>query len=192
MVKSNAKKLIGNFKSFWYQNYGVIIPVAVILCLITIKVRYKFNLTLICKNNLFSDMLTALITCMSIIISIFGFLIPSLISAKNDKMVKYFIENADMNLFVRKIKSVIFSGLTGILLSVLLYLNADFNIFVLQILLYLWIGIILNFACNSYRFISLIISLLLTEKEAFKGKKCANEFSEEEDEALNAKIQSFD
>ena len=51
-----------------------------------------FKMSEICGDDSFSDMLGSIITSMSIIISIFGFLMPSLISAKNDKMVKYFIE----------------------------------------------------------------------------------------------------
>ncbi len=188
MGVKNAKSI----KSLWLKYYGLFIPIGFVLTLLIFHILKKISITIICANDLFSDMLTALITCMSIIISIFGFLIPSLISAKNDKMVKYFIENADMNVFVKKIKSVIFSGLSGILLSVLLYLNANFSVLFLQILLFLWIGIIINFACNSYRFISIIISLLLTEKEDSEEKRCANKISEEDEEELNAKIQSFD
>ena len=191
MVNKNAE-LKEKVISFWYKKYGLIIPSVIVLVLMILNVSQIFKIVLICQNPLFSDMLTALITCMSIIISIFGFLIPSLISAKNDKMVKYFIENADMNVFVNKIRSLILSGLTGILLSVLLYLNASFNNFFLLLVLFLWIGVVLNFACNAYRFISIIIALLLTEKRDLGEKKCANEISKEKEEELNTKIQSLD
>ena len=96
----------GDFHAFWYSHYALIIPMTIISILLFAEVKQKIQILQICKNSLFSDMLTALITCMSIIISIFGFLIPSLISAKNDTMVKYFIENANMDVFVGKIKSV--------------------------------------------------------------------------------------
>ena len=99
-------------KEYWQKVYSIFIPILFILIILILEYSKKFSLILICDNDRFTDMLTALITCMSIIISIFGFLIPSLISAKNDKMVKYFIENANMEVFVGKIKSIIDLGLT--------------------------------------------------------------------------------
>ena len=106
-------------------------------------------------------------------------------------MVKYFIENANMDVFVGKIKSVVLSGLSGILLSVLLYLSEDFGQEVLKIVIFLWIGIIFNFACNSYRFISIIISLLLSEKKKVNEKVCANEISEESVKEINENLPRF-
>ena len=181
----------GDFHAFWYSHYALIIPMTIISILLFAEVKQKIQILQICKNSLFSDMLTALITCMSIIISIFGFLITSLISAKNDTMVKYFIENANMDVFVGKIKSVVLSGLSGILLSVLLYLSEDFGQEVLKIVIFLWIGIIFNFACNSYRFISIIISLLLSEKKKVNEKVCANEISEESVKEINENLPRF-
>lgn len=182
------KKILGNKSITLQDTYSVSIPLLLIVGLLIADSKQKIDIMLICKNGLFSDMLTALITSMSIIISIFGFLIPSLISAKNDTMVKYFIENADMSVFVGKIKNVVLSGLTGILLSVLLYLNEDLGNRFLKILILVWIGVIFNFAINSYRFISIIISLLLTEKEDCDVKACANEVTEERKNEINSKI----
>lgn len=176
-------------KEYWQKVYSIFIPILFILIILILEYSKKFSLILICDNDRFTDMLTALITCMSIIISIFGFLIPSLISAKNDKMVKYFIENANMEVFVGKIKSIIVLGLTGILLTILLYLEKSFYTTFVEILLLIWIGIVISFACNSYRFISIIVSLLLTEKQdSDKGKKCINDMSKDRVEELNKKI----
>ncbi len=49
----------------------------------------------------------------------------------------------------------------------------------------------LNFVCNSYRFISIIISLLLLEKKEKLGKECINSFSNEKIQKLNDKLNEF-
>ena len=176
---------------FWRKSYSWIIPCLAVVAKVYINHKYDFKITEICGNESFSDMLAAIITSMSIIISIFGFLIPSLISAKNDKMVKYFIENADMDEFIKKVKSVIRSGIIGILFSIILYVNENLLPFVRTILLYSWIAVDINFVCSSYRFISIIISLLLKEKKNINSNKCPNVISDERAELLKSRIQKF-
>ena len=166
-----------NIVHIWDQNYSTLVPCFSIIFLAMINYIHQFNIIDICKNSSFDDMLTAIITSMSIVISIFGFLLPSLISAKEEKMVKYFLENADMRFFVKKIKGVIKSGIIGILLSIILYLYNDLLSQVLKVLLYIWIGVGLNFVCNSYRFISIIISL--------------NTMSNDKVQELNSKLNKF-
>ena len=175
-------------KTLWNEYYSVLIPAGLVAGLFLADKGQMIDIMLICESGLFGEMLASVITFMSIIISIFGFLIPSLISAKNDVMVKYFIEHANMPVFVGKIKSVVLSGLLGIFLSVLLYLHNNLGSIFLKVLLFSWIGVALNFACNSYRFISIIISLLLMEKKDDGEKKCANTASEEKIKNINSKI----
>ncbi len=184
----DKEKLVDN----WYRWYSTIIPCFAVVLLFVLEYKKIISMKLIGDNELFSDMLTGLLTCISIIISIFGFLIPSLISAKNDRVVKYFIENADMSLFVGKIKSVIKSGLVGILLTLLLYLYKEYYSWLLTGLLYLWVWVVFNFACNAYRFISIIIGLLLATKKENPQKECANEMNCKEVDALNDLIPSID
>lgn len=173
----------------WQKAYSIIIPIIFIAIILILEAARKFSLIRICDDDRFTDMLTALITCMSIIISIFGFLIPSLISAKNDAMVKYFIENADMKVFVKKLKNIIILGLVGIFLTILLYLYKSFYEIFVHVLMLIWIGIVTSFACNAYRFISLIIELLLTEKHKIDSqKRSINALPENRVEKLNDKL----
>ncbi len=175
----------------WKKSYAWLIPCILLLVVLITNCITKFRMSEICGDESFSDMLGSIITSMSIIISIFGFLMPSLISAKNDKMVKYFIENADMNEFTKKIKAVIRSGMVGIALSIVLYVNKKIFPIVQSILLYSLLVIGTNFACSSYRFISIIISLLLKEKRDLSDKKCLNEMPEEKIQQLDSKIEHF-
>jgi len=175
----------------WNKLYTWLIPFFVVIILMILNHLSDFSMVLICEDDNFADMLSAIITSMSIIISIFGFLMPSLVSVKNEKMVKYFIENADMDDFVAKIKSVIRSGMIGILLSIVLYVNAYLILPVRTFLLYAWIGINANFVCCSYRFIGIIISLLLKEKKDIRDMNCPNEMTKEEANTLNSKLRKI-
>lgn len=185
----NVRELRSQIVEGWQKAYSIIIPITFIALILILEAARKFSLIKICDDDRFTDMLTALITCMSIIISIFGFLIPSLISAKNDAMVKYFIENADMQVFVKKLKNIIILGLVGIFLTILLYLYKSFYEIFVQILMLIWIGTVTSFACNAYRFISIIIELLLTEKHKIdREKKSANVLPKDRVEKLNDKL----
>lgn len=188
------KRLIAIYEyimDFWRKSYSWFIPCFVTIVVIFVNHKYDFEILEICGNESFSDMLGAIITSISIMISIFGFLIPSLISAKNDKMVKYFIENADMDEFVRKVKAVIRSGIVAILFSLILYINESLLPKILTVLLYSWLIVGINFVCSSYRFISIIISLLLKEKREINSISCPNLMSEEREESLKNSLQKF-
>ena len=83
----------------WYSNYQWIIPM-IVTALIT-GGAYGLSVKP-WSGEAYSDMLTALITVQSIIISVFGILIPSLVSVKDEKgLVDYFYENADVEDFVK-------------------------------------------------------------------------------------------
>ena len=175
---------------FWEKTYSLLIPILSIITIALINCWQDFHITSLCGNAQFGNMLTALISSISIVISVFGFLIPSLVSAKNEKMVKYFMENANMNLFVKKVSGIVRSGLIGIGLSMLLFLNENLLQPVLTAIIYIWIGVILNFACNSYRFIGIIIALLMVENKD-KQKRRINPLSNERVGRLNSKLKKF-
>ena len=188
------KRLFSTLKSvtaLWHKTYLYLIPILSLVGVMGVNHITGFKMSEICGDDSFSDMLGSIITSMSIIISIFGFLMPSLISAKNDKMVKYFIENADMNEFIKKIKAVIRSRMIGILLSIVLYVNKNLFPILQSLLLYVLLAIGLNFACSAYRFISIIISLLLKEKKDLNAEQCPNEMSKEQVTLLNEKIEKI-
>lgn len=60
-----------------------------------------------------------------------------------------------------------------------------------SVLLYIWIGTGVNFTCSSYRFIGIIISLLLKEKKDINSGQCPNEMPKERVDLLNKKIKRF-
>lgn len=176
-----------NIIQMWRNIYSVIIPFIVIIAILLIDKCTKFNLIDICRNGNFNDMLQSLITFLSIVIGIFGFLIPALVSVKNDQFVQYFFDKADVDNFVNQIKLLVFTGLFSILLSVILFMFQNINAAVLIIFMYIWIGIIAFFICSAYRFISIILKLLCGTKNE-GGKNCENIMNDDEVKKLNDKL----
>lgn len=190
-MKKACSGIKEDFANTWNKTYTWLIPCITVLSVMGSNYLFDYKISDLCLDENFSDLLSAIITSMSIIISIFGFLMPSLVSAKSDKMVKYFIENADMEEFVKKVKSVIRSGMLGILLSIVLYMNENLFPHVRTFILYVWLGINVNFLCSSYRFIGIIISLLLNEKKDIDDAECPNAMPPEAVSNLKSKLKKL-
>ena len=139
----------------------------------------------------FGSMLEALVTFMSIILSVFGFLIPSFLSSKGDSdALKYFTKYADMKLFAAKLKNIVAVGLIDIFMTCILLLTDIVPPAALNILLVIWLWLLFFFMCSSYRFISLMISLLLAEKKNFV-QKAGNNVSEDIKRKLHQSINDI-
>lgn len=178
----------------WKQIYSYIIPsiltIAYIVYLVEIY-RYKKSFPLIQDSTNFDSMLEALVTFMSIILSVFGFLIPSFLSSKGESnAIKYFLTYADMKIFSAKLKNVVAIGLIDTFFTCVLFLKDIFSDIVTNIVIGIWLWFLFFFMCNSYRFISIMINLLIVEKEEFT-QKAANNVTEEEREQLNSTIRKI-
>lgn len=181
-------------KHIWSRVYSYTIPfllVAVYWVYLFTKFRYKQALPLIQDSIYFENMLESLITFMSIILGVFGFLIPSFLSSKGEsKTIKYFIKYADMKVFTVRLKNIVAIGLIDTFFTCILFLKDIFSSIVANIIICIWLWFLLFFMCNSYRFISLMINLLLAEKEEIV-QKAANEVSPEEKANLDNAIRKF-
>lgn len=178
----------------WKEIYSYIIPTLLtILYLIYILLIYKEKISgkLIQESKYFHDMLEILVTFMSIILSVFGFLIPSFLSSKGESdTINYFLEYADMKLFAAKLKNVVAVGLVNIFVTSILLLTDIIPNNVINIVILFWLWMMFFFMCSSYRFISLMISLLMTQKKKIV-QKTANKISDEEKEDLHKNIRSI-
>lgn len=183
--------MLEKIKYTWKKIYAHVLPTLfTIAYLIYLFCIYKgwINCKAIQDSKQFKDMLETLVTFMSIILSVFGFLIPSFLSSKGDSAaVKYFIKYADMKLFAAKLKNIVAVGLTDIFITCILLLTDIVPQIILNILLIIWLWLLFFFMCSSYRFISLMISLLLTEKKNFV-QKAGNNVSEEVKRKLHQDI----
>lgn len=177
------------FVQFWYSNYQWIIPMLFTTLIVWSAYKLKVKPWL---GEAYSDMLTALITVQSIIISVFGILIPSLVSIKDESgLIKYFFENADIEDFVKRMKKTILSGISDIFLICILYAYD-----VLPIKIYVAIGVLclfvlLYFYCGSYRYVSILLKLLIVKKKEYKGKEFKKKLTDQEIEKLNQKLNKI-
>lgn len=178
----------------WKQWCPYIISIALTMAYIIYMIviyHYKKKLPVIQDSSNFNGMLEALVTFMSIILSVFGFLIPSFLSSKSESSaIKYFLSYADMKMFSAKLKNIVAIGLTDIFFTCILFLKDIFSHVLTNIIVCIWLWFLFFFMCNSYRFISIMINLLIAEKEEFV-QKAANNVTEEEMEKLNNTIRKI-
>lgn len=161
----------------WHFVASAILEVAVISFFCRFKIRFW-------EAQYYNDMLTAIITFISIIISIFGILIPTVFTS-NSEMINYFKENADISYFVNSIKNIIVSGIgsVGFICSMYLYDKLPMKAF--KIFCVLGLFCLLVFLLGSYRYLSIMLRLLVEEKKVTKEKKYKKQSSEQDIKELN-------
>lgn len=178
----------------WKDIYSYIIPtvlVALYVVYVALIVSGKIDAKVIQESEKFDKMIEVLVTFMSIILSVFGFLIPSFLSGKGEsETINYFLKLADMKLFATKLKNVVAFGLIDIFISSVLLLVDVIPDKALNLIIFIWLWVIFFFMCSSYRFISLMINLLLTDKKKFV-QKAANNVDPKEIEDLHNNIRSI-
>lgn len=167
-------------------------PVVLTVFIVLFCYHYKIY---VWNGKFYSDMLTALITALSIIISIFGILIPLLMTAKQEKeLTKYFFENVDIKYFIRCIKQLFLSGFISIMFVCGMYAYDVIEMKVFIVVGVLSIVVILYFLCSAYRYISLMLRLLFDENEKHNRniKIYKNKMSNIERESLNRRLKERD
>ncbi len=187
------KSILQHLTDLWYSWYSI--AIAAIIATTLAFGQYKYGLEF-WKAKYYSDMLTAIITFLSIIIGIFGILMPSVITAKEDRkgMVNYFFENADGEFFAKCIKRIISSGILSVIFICLLYLQD-----IIDGKIYIWIFrvsifLILYFCFGSYRFIGIMLRLLIggkNKEDIEKGvKKYKHKIDESERKRINEQLMN--
>lgn len=183
-------------KTYWLNSYAYIIPtilcIAYILYIIWGVNGKNIHLKWIGLSNNFSEMCKALVDFSSIVLGIYGFLIPSVIGRK-DKFNETFWKNIDKHQFSKDVQKLIISGIITILLSTSLLLADVFSQKVCEILVGFLLWMLLFFCCNSFRFIKVFISLIV-EGQNDDTEKNKVQFSDKDHEAknnLDSKIDIF-
>lgn len=186
----------------WIRVYSFVIPTVVTVLYLTF---FAFNLEVFVdynsiENSNMENLLDGIITFVTIIMGIFGFLIPALVSNKKDGgMTEFFLEHTDQELFVRKLKLLVMSGMVTVLLCLILFLEDALKEWVFLSGTTLLIWFLLFFVCNAYRFIGLILSLLIfhrkTDDTGAKneaGKQIVNHMPEEDSKRLQETLSGKD
>lgn len=190
-ITNNFKKILDELSYAWYSWYSTIIPAIFVVATIAWQNKCEVEFW---KAQYYPEMLTALITFLSIVISVFGILIPSMISVKDEKnsLTKYFFDNADTNFFAKAIKRTILSGIASVLVVCLLYLYDVMNVKLFKCVFATAVFVAVYFCCNAYRFIGIMLKLLIGTNDKNRnntGKRYKNQMSEEERMRINEQLK---
>lgn len=161
------KRIGKKISEYWELYYHIFIPI--FMTVLGTLVCWKKKVYLWNSNKYF-DMLGAVITFLSIVISIFGILIPTVFTNKT-KLVNFFVKNADTAYLVKDIKRVMVSGISNIIMICLLYLQDIFSQKFYGMICILGLFLFLYFLCGSYKYLSLLLRLVIETKEPHNGKK---------------------
>ena len=133
---------------------------------------YIAKINYITDNNL-NDALTGIITAASLIIGFIGAILPVIFGMKdNSKVVVYLFHKDKERLFLKYIKSTIWSGLVLIMVSVVMYFQKSFeSTFIHQYYFYLWIFCLTLFLGYTYRCVSRMLQLMFADDDAIKSQK---------------------
>ena len=103
----------------WWLNWYVYIVPSVLLVAYSVYVLvgvHKYSIPWLGDSEGFSEMCKAIVDFSSIVLGIYGFLIPAVIG-RQDKFNKIFWETVDKKRFSKDIQRLIISGMITILLS---------------------------------------------------------------------------
>ena len=150
-------------RTLWLNTYVYLVPS--VLCVAFIfYVRWgvygKNPIPWIGDSKGFAEMCKAIVEFSSIVLGIYGFLMPAVI-CRQDKFNKYFWKNVDKQRFSKDIQRLITSGIVTILLSAGLLISDIFYRKLCEILVGCLCWLLIFFCCNSIRFISIFVSLIV-------------------------------
>lgn len=178
-------------KKIWLNYYCYIIPsIATIIYFISLVLLHyeKVNFFLMQESCYFINALEVVVTFVSIILSVFGVLLPAFLGEKGkSKTMEYFFKYVDRREFSKCLKNVVANGLMVVFITCILFLKDIFYQWFCNLVILIWVWLLISFMCSSYRYISIIISLLIVEKEEFE-LKTANEVSDEEKRIIKENV----
>lgn len=184
MLGNRSEKI----KNSWRKIYSYVLPTIVVIVYIIDHGVNKFD---IMKSSNIESALDSAITFVSIIISFFGVLLTILISAREkSKLINYFLDTIQKDLFVDCLKQMILSGLSVVFISAILYLNDILNERLNEFLVLCGIWMLVCFMSLTYRFIGILLSLFIYQKEE-PNKKNNQEVVGERQKRLNEKIKNM-
>ena len=170
----------------WWLNWYVYIVPSVLLVAYSVYVLvgvHNYSIPWLGDSEGFSEMCKAIVDFSSIVLGIYGFLIPAVIG-RQDKFNKIFWETVDKKRFSKDIQRLIISGMITILLSSGLLIADIFPLKLYESVVgFLW-WFLIFYCCNSIRFVSIFVSLIVEgqskpdEKESDDSQKQSEKHNE--------------
>ena len=184
-----CKEKIENLKYRWFDIYPWIFSVIGTFLVMKFEKIYGVNIG---TSEGFSDLLAMVVTFVSVVIGLLGVLLTCLISIRDtSKLVKFFFEKSKKNKFQNGIKQCILSGLLLVMATCALFIWDLFPGKLFALIKYSWVFLFVLFTSLIYRFISILISLVIDNGEREEGKKDNQIVTGERQAKMDEGIQEF-
>lgn len=185
--RRHIKRWCDNMIDFWYRTYCFAIPAAATVAYL---IGYFYGKIKIWQSSNYADTLSAVITFGSIIISFFGVLLTLLISVKEkSRLIQFFLDSADKEVFISSIKSLIMFGLLAVMIASCLFMEDILDEWLKVVLSGMGIFSLIRFTTLTYRFTNILLMLFIREKEDF-DKKEGPKISEDKADELIRRIKN--
>lgn len=182
-------------KYITYRVYSYIIPTIVLvvyLCYAFFADKGNCSIPLIQDSTGFLEACKSIANFSSIVLGIYGVLVPILLGKQEEKFIKRFWKLIDRKEFVRDMKKIIFSGILIILISSGLLISDIMSELVLNILICLLIWLLFFFSCSSYRLIGVFVSLIVgIDNKDDSQKKVDRLVSEEKEQEIKESFEEL-
>lgn len=182
-------------RTIWMKSYVYLVPIitcVIYILYVLVGVHGDKSLPWLGKSLGFGDMCKVIVEFSSIVLGIYGFLVPAVIG-KKDKFNKTFWENIDIRKFSKDIQRLLTSGIITILLSMILLISDIMSQLICEIIVGALFWMLIFFCCNSIRFINVFISLII-EGHNYDSDNKNDQVSKEQNELkekLDRKLDSF-
>lgn len=156
----------------------------IIYLIITFKLRLQGNNNdWYARTNGFIELCKSLVGFTTVILGIYGVVVPIAVGKMNDEVGKVFWSLIDRDRFINDVKRIIISGILNILFCSLLLIYDILPNGVITCFICIVIWTLLFFMFSSYRFISIFMSLISSNKKT--DLVVQDDLSEEEKASLN-------
>ena len=155
------------FKGVIYKYYMYIIPtIVLIVYLVNLLRGYmgKCDPILLQNSTGFLELCKAISGFSSVVLAIYGFIVPIVIGKQGDAFVKKFWELVDRDSFIKDMRRVLFSGILTTLISIGLLVVDIMSSILIDVFVSMLIWLLSFFACSSYRFVGILIELAVGKK----------------------------
>ena len=189
MNKSKIRKNI--LESYSYGIPTVVLVFYVMYIAFGVYGKAKWNW--IGDSDGFKDMCALITQFSSIVLGVYGFFIPVVMS-KKDSFTDYFWKHIDCDRFAKDVHKIILSGIIAVLISVFLTVSDIMSKPSVFVLVGILIWILIFYVCNTYRFLGIFIYLIVGNSilQTKDGSlEIENPISDRNKEKINNQLEKF-
>lgn len=164
-----AKKIVKEIKFRWMSLYPFILPIVAVFVMKTLETKYCFFIEM---SKDFSNLLSIIATFISVVIGLLGVLLTCLLSIRDSSdMIKYFFEEGQGEAFQKGIRTCIRTGLFSLVVTCILILQDILPVQIFSLVKDIWVIAVVYFSAMIYRFISILLNLVMNNEKSEESKK---------------------